>query len=383
MGRRGKREKREKGSKKGFNKKILLITLAIVVLIIGGVFAYSHFAGAKNRNSNEVNLDENGEDESLVGVAKKLNIVDVNSKSRPYAVMINNNHAAWPQCGLKDAYIVYEIIAEGGITRMMAVYKDQDTAKIGSVRSARHYFIDYAEENDAIFVHWGGSPQAYNRIYTGIDDIDGIALEGSVFFRDTSLKRDYEHTGFTSMEKLKKYAKEKGLARDTNKDLLLNYSASSIDIKDQKGAQSAQEVEIKYSDYHRTNYVYDKDTKTYKRSMSGVANVDLVTGEQYTAKNILVYNVSNYTLNDGENKGRQEINNIGTGTGYFITEGYAVPITWEKTSHSGQTVYKYSDGTEITVNDGNTFIQIYPTTTGKLTITPDPELATASDSTND
>ena len=97
-------------------------------------------------------------------VIKKLQIVDEDSKTRPYAVMINNNHAAWPQCGVQDAYLVYEIIAEGGITRMMALYKDQDTAKIGSIRSARHYFIDYVEENDAIFVHWGGSPQAYSRI---------------------------------------------------------------------------------------------------------------------------------------------------------------------------------------------------------------------------
>ena len=62
--------------------------------------------------------------------------------------MINNNHSAWPQCGLKDAYLVYEIIAEGGITRMMALYKDKLPEKVGSVRSARHYFIDYAEEND-------------------------------------------------------------------------------------------------------------------------------------------------------------------------------------------------------------------------------------------
>ena len=96
--------------------------------------------------------------------------------------------------------------------------------------------------------------------------------------------------------------------------------------------------------------------------MSGKANVDLETGEQYTAKNIIIYEVRNYTLNDGENKGRQELDNIGSGSGYLVTGGYVVPITWEKTSHSGQTVYKYENGEEITVNDGNTFIQIMPTT---------------------
>ena len=297
--------------------------------------------------------------------------MDEDSKSRPFAVMINNHHDAWPQCGLQDAYLVYEIIAEGGITRMFALYKDQETAKIGSIRSARHYFIDYAEENDAIFVHWGGSPQAYSRIGSSdIEDIDGMALEGSVFFRDRTLKRNYEHTGFTSMEKLKEYADKQGYTRDTNKDLLLNYSVDEITLDKMDGAKSAQEVLIDYSDYHNTSYEYDETNKVYLRSMAGKPNVDLETGEQYTVKNIIVYSLKNYTLNDGEGKGRQELENLGTGEGYFITEGYAVPITWEKESHSGQTVYKYLDGKEITVNDGNTFIQIYPTTTGNLTITP-------------
>ena len=275
--------------------------------------------------------------------------------------MINNNHAAWPQCGLKDAYLVYEIIAEGGITRMLALYKDQDTAKIGSIRSARHYFIDYAEENDAIFVHWGGSPQAYSRLNTGIDHLDGIALEGSVFFRDKTLNRDYEHTGFTSMKNVKEYAESKGYTRDTNKDLLLDYSVDEIDMSALEGAEVANNIDIEYSYYHSTSYEYDEENKVYKRSMSGKANVDLETGEQYTAKNIIIYKVRNYTLNDGENKGRQELDNIGTGTGYLVTGGYVVPINWEKKTHSGQTVYTYKNGEKIKVNDGNTFIQICPT----------------------
>lgn len=360
MGRRNRRTKNTNG-------KVLIILLIIVILVAGGVFAYKYFSKDKETVNNNV---ENKKQEEVV--VKKLKIVDENSKTRPYAVMINNNHAAWPQCGIQDAYLVYEIVAEGGITRMMALYKDKETAKIGSIRSARHYFIDYAEENDAIFVHWGGSPQAYSRIYSGINSIDGIALENTVFFRDKTLKRDYEHTGFTSMEKVKEYAKSKGFTRDTNKDLLLKYSVDEIDVEKLDGATSADKVQIKYSNYHTTSYEYDEENKVYKRSMSGKANVDLVTGEQYTAKNIIVYDVSNYTINDGENKGRQDIKNIGSGKGYYITDGQAVPITWEKTAHNSQTVYKYQDGKEITVNDGNTFIQIYPTTDGKLTITPKP-----------
>ena len=136
------------------------------------------------------------------------------------------------------------------------------------------------------------------------------------------------------------------------------------------GAQSAYGVDIVYSYYHTTSYEYDETRKVYLRSMSDVPNVDLETGKQYTVKNIIVYDLSNYTINDGSGAGRQELENIGTGSGFYITNGYAVPITWEKEAHDEQTVYRYENGEEIKVNDGNTFIQIYPATTGSLTISP-------------
>ena len=91
--------------------------------------------------------------------------------------------------------------------------------------------------------------------------------------------------------------------------------------------------------------------------MSGEPHVDAETGDQYTVKNIIVISVANQSY---DSYGRQELDNIGTGEGYYITDGYAVPITWEKDSRSSQTVYKYANGKEIKVNDGNTFIQIQP-----------------------
>lgn len=346
----------EKNSK---NKAKIWIILLVAIIIIAGIVLAVKVANDKKGTDSKAQ-DETKQTSAENKPEKQLKIVDVNSTSRPYAVMINNNHAAWPQCGVQDAYIVYEIIAEGGITRMMALYKDQDTAKIGSIRSSRHYFLDYANENDAIYVHWGASPQAYSKLGS-MDSLDGIALEGSVFFRDRTLNRDYEHTGFTSMENVKSYAERQGYTRPTNKDLLLNYSVDEIDMASIENAEVANEVDIRYSDYHTTSYEYDEENKVYKRSMSGRANVDLETGEQYTAKNIIIYKVRNYTLNDGEGKGRQELDNIGNGEGYFVTGGYVIPITWEKSSHNEQTVYKYENGEELKVNDGNTFIQICPT----------------------
>lgn len=362
--------------KKNKTGKIALIVLLIIIIIAAVVLAVKM---RKTEENKEV-VGEGKQGQIEEQEAKKLNIVDEDSKTRPYAVMINNNHSAWPQCGIQDAYLVYEIIAEGGITRMMAIYKDQDTAKIGSIRSSRHYFLDYANENDAIYVHWGASPQAYSKL-TSMDHLDGIALEGSVFFRDNTLNRAYEHTGFTSMEKVKEYSEKQGYTRDTNKDLLLNYSVDEIEMDKLEDAKEATDIDIKYSNYHTTSYEYDEENKVYKRSMSGKPNVDLETGEQYTAKNIIIYKVENYTLNDGEGKGRQELNNIGDGTGYLVTGGYVVPIKWEKSSHKEQTIYKYTNGQEIQVNDGNTFIQICPLNS-EITITaPNTENTTGTENT--
>ena len=109
------------------------------------------------------------------------------------------------------------------------------------------------------------------------------------------------------------------------------------------------------------NFVeYDSKNKVYKRFVDGKEHKDYVTKKQYTFKNIITYQVKNYTLNDGENKGRQDIMNVTSGTGYYISEGYAIPIKWEKTSRAGKTKYYYENGKELVVNDGNTFIQIQP-----------------------
>ncbi len=288
---------------------------------------------------------------------KKLKIVDEDSKSRPIAVMINNNHAAWPHAGLQDAYITYEILAEGGITRLMAIFKDKDTARIGSVRSARPYYLDYALENDAIYVHYGWSDQAKSDISTlDVDNINGLTAS-SVFWRDKSLNKATEHTVFTSMDKIKDYAKEKGYDRDTDKDLLLNYSVDEIDLSKREDAIKADTVFMKYSYYTTSSYEYDSVNKVYLRYMSDTPHKDADTQKQYTYKNIIITPIETHTY---DSYGRLELENIGSGDGYYITCGYAIPITWSKSSRSSQTVYKNMDGEEIKVNDGNTFIQITP-----------------------
>lgn len=343
--------KKQKNNKK---VKVSVIVATISVILVIGV-ALLLFLGSKKDSTLPKITKKNS---STPTIESNLKIVDLNSKTRPYAVMINNLGAARPlQSGLQDAMIIYEMIVEGGLTRYMAVFQDQNTERIGSIRSARHYFLDYALENDAIYVHHGNSPQAAADFKTL--NIDRISVDASkTGWRDKSLNVSTEHTLFTSIAKLNNGLGNKRKTR--NKDFLLNYSETPIDLSTKEGAIKANNIEITYSGSVKTSYEYDESAQNYKRSVNGKAHTDYVTKKQYTFKNIITYQVSNTSLNDGSGKDRQTLDNIGSGEGYYITNGYAVPITWSKSSRSSQTVYKYKDGTEIDVNDGNTFIQIQP-----------------------
>ena len=280
--------------------------------------------------------------------------------------MINNIGAARPyHTGLQDAYLVYEIVVEGGITRYLALFKDKTNEVVGNVRSARHYYLDYVLENDAYYVHWGWSPQAQSDISTlDIDNLNGLIYSSPYFFRQKISGVNTEHTAFTNLSELANLADRLGYRKETNKDLLLNYSATSVELS--SDATDATNIDLKYSGSSTTNYVYDSEAKVYKQLVNNKEHTDYETKEQYTVKNIIAYQVGNTTIT-GDNKGRQDLDNIGSGTGYFITEGKSIPITWEKDSRSQQTVYRYEDGTEITVNDGNTWIHIIPKS-GKISI---------------
>ena len=333
--------------KSKFSKILASLLIIVMALSLSGC-GKDENKGSGKKNNTEVKEPDN----------KQLKIVDTSSKSRPYAVMINNINVARPlQSGLQDAYLMYEIIVEGGITRYMALFMDQNTTRIGSIRSARHYFLDYALENDAIYVHHGQSPQAQSDFSTlGIDRI--VVDNSKTGWRDKSLNVSSEHTLFTSIEKLNNGLGNKRTTR--NNDLLLNYSVDEVDLSKKKDAKVANDITIQYSSSYVTSYKYDENNKYYLRSVNGKAHTDYVTKEQYHFKNIITYQVKNTTLNDGENKGRQNIENIGSGEGYYITDGYSVPIKWAKESRKSQTKYYYNDGKEIDVNDGNTFIQIQP-----------------------
>lgn len=347
------------------SKIICIISLIILILCFIGLTAFVIIEKSKEKDlsvDNDFEIEEveiEKEEDVVVEEVKKVTIIDESSTERPHAVMINTHNAALPQCGLQEAYLVYELMVEGGITRMMALYKDKNIDKIGSVRSARTQYLGYVYENDAIYVHAGGAKDALKRISNeGINDVD---VDGMYGMRDTSLNRAWEHTLFTSTYLIKTAMNNRGFRNESNVPNLLTYQAESIDLSSYQSKIIANNVSVEYSYYRTSQYSYDSENKVYLRSMNGTSHTDLITGSQYTFKNIIVYDVTYSTYSYGKKTGYQKIDNIGTGEGYYITEGYAIPIIWEKANEKSQTKYKIKEtGTDLIVNDGNTFIQIYP-----------------------
>lgn len=345
-------------TKKKLKKKVKIAIVVVLLMIITCLSIILIFGKNNSKNSNKKPKTTT----TTTKKVEKIKVVDPDSNSRPIAVMINNNKAVWGyQAGIQDAYITYEMIVEGGITRMMALFKDKNTERIASVRSSRHYYLDYALENDAIYAHIGWSPRAQSDI-SSLNVPAVNADNSSAFTWDNNLRKiSREHRAYTSIDKIKEAAKKRGYKLNTDKKLLLKYQVEPLNLSSYEGVMPANTVKIPYSKSHITSYTYDPENKVYKRYQNGIEHKDYVTGMQYTAKNIITYKVHNYTLNDGYAGGRQDLNNIGSGDGYYISEGYAIPITWQKSSRSAQTVYKVKHtNEELVVNDGNTFIQIQP-----------------------
>ena len=346
---RGARVKEKKKS----STRIFIIVLMILIIIAGALFAVKVIKDKKDREA--ANINENGIDEidTLAVIEEKKQPKTMAGTTRPIAFMIDNNINAMPQAGLEQADLVYELIVEGGETRLMMVMKDKKLSKIGPLRSSRHNFLDYALENDAIYVHYGWSPKAKSDISAlGVNNINGIFESSSSFWRDNN--RYAPHNAVTSTEDVLKIAERKEYRTTTKKDTVLNYVVDEVNLEN---GQVADTVTIPYSDHNTVKYTYDAEKKVYTRYSRGKKQTDWNTEKAVITKNIIISFAKNTSL---DSKDRQNIDNIKTLDGYYITNGKAIKIKCEKTSRSAQTVYKDLEGNEINVNDGKTFIQICP-----------------------
>jgi len=325
-------------------KKLFLLLLSALVL-----FSFSACKGKETSTDEPYAIDVPESDPFYQEMKSKEGV-------RPIAVMIDNDtDAARPQIGLENAYMVYEIVVEGRATRFMALFKDFDLEKIGPIRSSRHYFLDYALEHDAIYAHAGWSPKAAKDISAlGVNNINGVAGDSDIYWRDNTYDKTW-HNLYSSTVNFSERADKKNYRRDTTS------SMPDYNLLDETPSGSAvTSISIPYANFYKVGYTYDESSKRFVRYVNGKTH-NSQTGDALSAKNIIMYTVKNVNLPDTEDKGRQDLENIGTGTGYYFSDGQAVEINWSKTSREAKTVYTLKDGTPLKLNPGNTFIQIVPT----------------------
>ena len=279
--------------------------------------------------------------------------------NRPYAVVINNIKAALPHHGVSQADIIYEMLAECGITRCLAIFTDiSDVEKLGSVRSARTYFIDLSKAYDAILVHAGGSEYAYDEFAkSGWAHLDGIQGASKYFYRDQArLSKGVakEHTLFTTGEKILAAAEAKKLktARDEAMDYGLTFS-ETVDLT----GDAANKVTLNFTKKRETVMTYNPETGLYEGYQQGGDYIDGNTGETMTFKNVIVLHAR--TSSDGY---RMFADLIGTGNGYFACNGEMVAIKWSRKSAKQPFVYTLKDGTPIELGIGTTYVGILPNT---------------------
>ena len=337
---------------KKLNKKAkILIGVLILILIVGIVIVLLPKKEKEQPKKEEPKKEEK--------VKEQIDIININSKTRPLSVSINNTPVAVKvQTGLNKAYIVYELPTEGSTSRLLAFFKDAPGTKVGTVRSGRHNFIDYAYESDAILACFGWSHYAQDQMTSGIVDfIQGMLGQGGMW-RENPEHLPSEHTVYANTDTVLNYAyNNKGYKKDSDNTILLNYSGTDVDLSKMDGVKNANTVTIIYGNI-TTKFIYDANTKMYKRNVNGVDAKDYFTKEQFDTKNIIVERITYSMASDNY---YWDLHTTGSGEGFYITNGYAVPIKWSKESRKAQTKYTYLDGKEIEVSDGRTYIEVQVT----------------------
>lgn len=273
---------------------------------------------------------------------------------RPIAVMLDNHSGARPQAGIKDAELVIEALAEGNITRYMAFFFEGMPESIGPIRSARPYFLDRAMEFGAIYVHVGGSPQALSDIKKlGIKDIDALNSSNKVFFRKKHKKMP--HNLYSTMTTLRNESEKRAFAQESTGTGIGYAMTETV-----PSGETALYVKLPYRKTdggYLVSYDYLNDQKVYQRSINGKVHVDEIDQSPITAKNVIIQYVPTKVV---DSKGRLDLDLVGEGSGFWLSDGVKVPIHWSKSTRSAQTVYTDSEGRELLLNPGNTWIQIIP-----------------------
>jgi len=271
--------------------------------------------------------------------------------SRPLSIMVENAEGARPQSGLDKANIVYEVLAEGGITRFLAIYYDQDAEEVGPIRSARPYFVSKSLEHQAIYIHVGGSDEATNFIKEeNIDDINEF-VDFQPFWRSTDRKPP--HNLYASTLKLRTEANKLGYIEMIKKQ---EYQFE-VSRNEKLTGRETDSIVIPYNSIYSVSYKYQPESMKYIRFMNGEPHIDAKTKKQIAVDNIIIQFAETKII---DQEGRLAIDFVGKGTGLLFFKGNSTEITWEKSDLRARTLFLDKEGNRIALTPGNVWIQIVP-----------------------
>lgn len=336
----------------GRNAKIALL----IIVVLAAAVAIGYFLFNKDDTSLGLN---SGNKAAGNKVARQLDGVLIDRGSEniyPVGVMVENLSTVRPQSGLNKAGVVYEALAEGGITRFLAVYAtDEVIEEIGPVRSARSYYLDWVSEYNALYAHCGGSPDAL-RLIPEYDllDVNQIGGDHPYFWRDWSRATASEHTLFTSSELLTFAKRDKNIPEEGDYSPWLFKEDASLAER----PTEAKKITIDFSTYsYKVEYEYDKTNNLYLRINGGEPHIDFKTQEQLTAKNVIVQYVKT-RLADAS---RLAMDTTGEGGALIFQDGVMINATWEKENRESRTRFYDENHEEIKLNRGSTWVEIVPT----------------------
>lgn len=269
------------------------------------------------------------------------------------AIMIENSPDARPQSGLRQAGVVFEAIAEGGITRFLALYQEAKPQLIGPVRSVRLYYVDWLAPFQASVAHVGGSKFALDQVRNGsYRDIDQF-FNGAYYWRATD--RYAPHNVYTSFEKLDALNLKKGYTSST-------FTAWPRADGTAAKTPTATSIDVKISSaLYNSHYDYDATTNTYKRFEGGQAHNDREAGQLTPATVVVLDTAMTKVFEDGY---REQITTIGSGKAHVFQNGTVQEVTWTKTDRGSQIKFTDANGAEVSFNRGQTWITAVPANQG-------------------
>lgn len=341
--------------------KKLAITLSILVVVLvgGGVAAALYFIN-KSQAPTPSAPQTTIKPAEPVKYYSPLTGNEVSSeaatKQAVTGVMIENSPDARPQSGLKDSGVVFEAIAEGGITRFLVLYQQEKPTLIGPVRSVRMYYVDWLAAFNASIAHVGGSAAALAEVRNGTyRDLDQF-FNPATYWRAGD--RYAPHNVYTNFDNLDALNADKGYVTSDFTGFTRKNSTASA-------TPTATSIAVTISGpLYNSSYTYDAPTNTYARSQAGAAHLDRESGQIAPRVVIVMKAPMEQVFEDGY---REQINTIGSGQAYIFQDGAAQEVTWNKASRTDQITFKDAAGADVPLARGQTWITVVPDDTGEVT----------------